>query len=335
MITERESKIIYILKAFAIFSVVCAHISLVPDDFTYKSKIVCTWINEVGAIGVGIFFLISGWLFSKKRSCEGFKEFIKKKMKNIGIPWIISATLTYLYVAIRKGGSLTGWLKSIIGYNSSYWYLTVLMILYVAFYFIRNSKKETIYLIISCICSVISVILRRIGIINATSLGIYLNVFNWSIFFAGGYLLEKMKIHINSLLNKTFVVIFMTCVSICIIVILPLLGFKFSYFSYVYIPLEFIIAASLLGVATLLSKHVHIKLLCKLGKLSFTIYLYNDLLWSGLVVNIGNRFDFWLLLFLRPLIVIFAVIFEIYLIRKLAGLFNKTQKIDFLLGVRI
>ena len=64
MITEKESRIIYYIKAFAIFSVVCAHISLVPENFSTKSQYMCANINEIGAIGVGLFFCVTGFLLS-------------------------------------------------------------------------------------------------------------------------------------------------------------------------------------------------------------------------------------------------------------------------------
>ena len=69
--------------------------------------------------------------------------------------------------------------------------------------------------------------------------------------------------------------------------------------------------------------------------MSFAIYLYNELVWAGLVVNIGNRFDSILLLLLRPLLVIFAVCFELEIGRWLFGKIKKENLFGKLTGVRV
>lgn len=334
MISEKESKIIYILKAFAIISVVCAHISIVPDAFTKESIFVCTLLNEVGAIGVGVFFCVSGYLFALGKK-DTFSYFFIKKLKTIGIPWLISASLVYLYVAIRKGGSLQGWLLSVIGYMSSFWYLTVLFMLYLIYFFVRKVKHDILLAIMLGIFSIISVLLRAVGIIEQDSLGVYLNVFNWSIFFSLGYLLSKVE---KSKLLKLFdqkITIEMTIISSIIIILLPALEEnKFSYFYFGYIPVEVIIIWSCIGWANIFSNK-DCKKLQLVGKMSFAIYLYNELLWAGLIVNIGNRFDFWPLLFVRPVVVLAAVIFELFVGRWFFGLFNKKRLFDNLTGVRL
>ena len=69
--------------------------------------------------------------------------------------------------------------------------------------------------------------------------------------------------------------------------------------------------------------------------LSFSIYLYNDLLWAGLTVYLGNRWDFWPLLLIRPIIVLGAVVGELLIGRKVFALFNKVELFDLLTGVRL
>ena len=69
--------------------------------------------------------------------------------------------------------------------------------------------------------------------------------------------------------------------------------------------------------------------------LSFSIYLYNELLWAGLIVNLGNKIDFWPLLLIRPILVLCAVVGELLVGRKIFTLFNKTELFDSLTGVRL
>lgn len=333
MIEERESKIIYILKAFAIISVVCAHISVVPDYFSPQSIYVNNILNEIGAIGVGLFFFLAGYLFAKKNTDDKFSIFMKKKIKTLGIPWVVSATLVYLYVSLRKGGSLLGWILSLIGYMSSYWYLTVLFILYMAFFFVKKQQKGNIIALLLMLASVVSVFLRMIGIIESNALGVYLNVFNWSIFFALGYL-NCTK---NSVLYKSnkYVMLILAVATIGIIFLFPILEIKkFSYFSYLYIPIEIAIIYISIQIAYAISA-AKCRILKLLGMLSFSIYLYNELLWAGLIVNLGNKIDFWPLLLIRPILVLGAVVGELLIGRKIFALFNKTELFDSLTGVRL
>ena len=336
VISEKESRIIYILKAFAIISVVCAHISLVPENFSKSSVFVCTLLNEIGAIGVGVFYCVSGYLFVyEKEKKNSFTKFLLKKLKTIGIPWIISASLVYCYVAIRKGGSLQEWLLSVVGYMSSYWFLTVLFVLYIIYYFVQKSKYDKVLVIVLGGASVASIILRVLGIIEQDSLGVYLNIFNWSIFFSVGYLVNGFKKGKKSIIFEKKMVAMLTIFSIGLLVGLPAFDLdKFSYFYWGYIPIELIIIGALIGWANLISDKER-KILLVIGKMSFSIYLYNELLWAGLVVNLGNRIDFWPILFMRPVIVLIAVIIELLVGRWLFGLIKKTSLFDMLTGVKL
>ena len=192
MIEKKTSDIIYILKAFAIISVVCAHISSVPEYFSETSKYVNCVLNEIGAVGVGIFFAVAGYLSGKQNAKYSFTEFVGKKTNAIFIPWMISSSLVYIYVSLRKGGSVWGWIVSTLGYMSSYWYLTIFSVLSILFFFIKKSEKDTLWALLLAVTAVASVIMRMTGIIEQDCFGVYLNVFNWGIFYSLGYLYCKM-----------------------------------------------------------------------------------------------------------------------------------------------
>lgn len=336
VISEKESRLIYILKAFAIFSVVCAHISLIPETFSKESVFVCTLLNEIGAVGVGIFYCVSGYLFAyEKEKKNSFVTFLVKKIKTIGLPWIVSASLVYFYVAIRKGGSFQEWLLSVVGYMSSYWFLTVLFMLYIIYFFVQKAKHHKAVVTMLGVLSLVSVILRVKGIIEQDSLGVYLNIFNWSVFFSLGYLVNGVKEKVFAVLIDKRMVMALAALSASLLILIPLWDMgKFSYFYWGYIFIELIVIGACVGWAGLISGKER-KGLQLIGKMSFSIYLYNELVWAGLVVNLGNRIDFWPILFIRPVIVISAVIIELLIGRWLFGLIKKVPLFDRLTGVKL
>ena len=58
-----ERQYIYVIKIFAIISIVSAHLTSIPDN-SNKYNIISSFIlQNIGNIGVPIFYLISGYLF--------------------------------------------------------------------------------------------------------------------------------------------------------------------------------------------------------------------------------------------------------------------------------
>lgn len=341
-LTDRESKCIYYMKALAIISVVCAHISLIPDDFSKESQLICSILNEMGAIGVGIFFAISGFLFNNNKIRKmKLQQLILSKAKTIGIPWFFSATLVYLYVAIRKGGTLGSYILSIIGYKSSYWYLTVLMALYILFWCVMKSKHENVFTCFFAGLTIVSVILRGLKIIPQNALGVYLNVFNWTIFFAIGFIAKQKKNMLRETARKcTWLLsswtIGIMVVGLCFILIIlevTEIG-HFSYFYIGYVPIELCAIFVLTILCWKQTEKRNLGILLYLGKNSFTIFLYNELLWAGLIVKIGEYFDLWFLLLLRPVIVIVFVCAEMELGKKIFAKLNKDDMFCKLVGMR-
>lgn len=330
-----KSNTIYIMKGFAIFSVLCAHTSIVPRESSVMCKILSEIMNEIGAVGVGVFFVISGYLFYFwQLNNVSFKSFIIKKIKYILVPWVVSATLVYFYVAVRKGGSLKEFILLLVGYESSYWYLSILFVLYIVFYILTRAKHKT-FCVVGMICmSIVSVCMRVVGIIPADAIGVYLNVFNWSAFFAVGVIIQSKSIKfLNSIL---------CCVSICIICILSLalceryFGQKFSYFAHYYIGVELIIVLAVYSVSELLARKDTIvsKILIYVGRISFSLYLYHQLIWAGFIVNITNRYDKWYLIMLRPFVVGGLVVIELKIGDCLARKINKRELYGTLTGMR-
>ena len=291
---------IYTLKAFAIFGVVCAHGTGVPDYFSPVCQMISLIIREIGAIGVGIFFFISGFLFERGSSKkQSFRIFIKNKVLTIGVPWVVSATLVYLYVALRKGGNLLEYILSVAGYLSSYWYMHVLIVLYLIFYAAFHYRVEKHACYGFMIAAVVSVLLRATGIIEENAIGVYLNSMNWGIFFSMGILTSP---YFENLLNiAKRIRPYLLMAGITIILLLGISGYGFSYYKSCYIPLELFFIFCAISAAEWLKESAMLKYI---GKQSFAIYLYGELPWAGLTANICNRFDHWSLVLIRPFIVL-------------------------------
>ena len=325
------------MKAFAIFSVLCAHTHPVLDsasDFLHR---VSQILSEIGAVGVGVFFVISGYLFQQGRKHKkSFGIFVEKKFKGLIIPWVTSATIVYLYVAIRKGGSVLEYLLMLVGYESYCWYMTVLFVIYIIFYVFTNAfegKYENIAIVGMILMSVVSICLRGCGIIRSDAIGIYLNIFNWGIFFAVGMVFAKAKVKfVNSIFN---------CLYICIVAILCMyvgayiFNQTFSYYSFYYIGVELIIVFAIFCVSDLLARKENFfsNTLIIIGRMSFPIYLYHQFIWAGAVVSITNRFDSPILVVMRPFVVGLIVIIELKLGESIAKRMNKLELYQTMTGM--
>lgn len=306
---------IYILKFFAILSVVCAHGTGVPSHFSKASQYVSSVVGEFGAVGVGVFFTLSGYLLATGSSKNlPFSNFLKKKFITIGIPWLLSSSLVFLYQTIRKGGTLAKYFMDLVGYGTSYWYLSVLFILYIIYYYVL--KKHSLFLVyLLGFASFVSITMRFLGIIKQDAVGIYLNIFNWSIFFSYGILISRNSLIFERIAQKFD--LFLLVGEIVVIFVFPFLGFNFSYFNYAYIIIEIPFIAGLWGVSSRISNKPNIGLV-HIGKISFPIYLYGELPWAGLFAYVGNKVDCWLLIPLRPLLVLFFTAFTLFVGNKIA-----------------
>lgn len=201
-----ERKYIYLLKAFAIFSVLAAHTAPVTENTIKINNIFSSILTSVGAIGVGLFFLISGYLFSKNK--KNFFDFFMGKIDGILLPWIITGTAVYIYIfIIRNHGvvSLDGFLYFIFGGGSYLYYLTVLTLLYVLYFkFLRNK----IFLIATLVLSCTSITLTSMGLLDGI-IPSYVNPANWMLYFSIGIFINgKSSLYQVSTYSKKYTMLF-------------------------------------------------------------------------------------------------------------------------------
>lgn len=323
-LSKAEKNQIYVLKALAIFGVVTAHGTAVPNTFSEISKVLSAILQSVGSMGVGIFFCVSGYLLARGTSrYQTFAMFWKKKFIAIIIPWVISSILVYLYVAVRKGGTVVGWLLSFLGYLSSYWYLAILMVLYLVFWLVLKARSYRGICVIACLLSLVSVFLRGMHVIPQNVFGVYLNVFNWCIFFALGILLADAGKRWIAFYRMRYVLYFVVVLAV---VLLGVSQSSLSYFRWFYLPMELIVVSA---AVCLSEQFANNSCLQKIGKVSFSIYLYHELPWAGLTANLCNRFDLWILVVGRPFVVLGVTCLALRGGRRVAELIKK----EFLYGI--
>lgn len=307
-LSKEESHTLDIIKSFSIFSVICAHIAPVDKENIYLEYF-SLLMTSLGSIGVICFFLISGFFFSSNK--DKFKNLFSKKLRRIGIPWLVCGSLVYLYVALRKEGpDLSSYLNFLIGNGSYLYYLTILFLCYFLFYYFR---KNTFFLILVITGSIFSLLLTITGMLPEVNP--YLNPFNWFVYFAVGILLmnyNKLGMLIK-VANKLLWPI--TIVFIIIIIKNIIENQSINYWTssiFIFIPISILFLFGLASQKKVLSS----AFLQQVGKDSFSIYLLHMPV-AGLVVYITNKYQIDFFILIRPLIVLVITFSFISLYRKI------------------
>lgn len=297
---EKKNTVIYYIKSLAIISVVCAHCNSVPEITSDFCKSCSLILQNLGTAGVGCFFVISGYLFHYKIG-KG-KDFFQKKFTGIVIPWIISATIVYLYVYLRRPPlSVTGWLNFVIGNGSYCYYLTVLLILYFIFYILPFMRTK----IALCICALIGVI-SSVWFYQIGSISPYLNVFNWIGFFAVGYYfqinkksLEKIKV----LFLKTRTIWLFAYSAIIVFQVFQSKGG--SYWNGINSAFSWCGSLALVSLATFVpeKRNLFSTIILSIGKDSFTIYIWHMPI-AGIVAYFMSKGILSYFVLVRPIFVV-------------------------------
>ena len=143
-IEKKKNLSVGIMKFIAMFCVIGAHCNSVSVEniFAQKSSLL---LQNIGSISVIIFFVLAGAFFHYDK--YSIKVFLKNKVALLLLPWIISGTAVYLYVYLRKYQvDFLSWFYYVIGNGSYLYYLTILLIFYVVFYFIKPLRNTWVLL---------------------------------------------------------------------------------------------------------------------------------------------------------------------------------------------
>ena len=261
---QRISTVITVARAFALISIVCAHIGFSADTPYVIAKL----YSAIASIGVVCYLFASGYYYNPQKYT--FAGLLKNKAITIVLPWVFLGTLSYLYNAIlSKNLSLLGYFKWIIGNGSFLYFMTVLVLCFLIFY--RTNK---IVLFASIIVNLISLTLTATKIIdpviNALHITNYLNILNWVGIFAIGMLVKKIPAEKFYLfIRKTrFVFLGLFAIAVALVCVFDI---WVGYFSYVGIWLELLGTLAILGISTV--KFFENKFVFDVSNLSFTVYL--------------------------------------------------------------
>lgn len=320
----QEKDYIYYLKAISLFSIVSAHCADIPINSNIINEKASWLLEQIGFIGVGVFFIISGYLFNNS---DNIINFLLRKIKSIVIPWITLGTLVYLYVVVRKGGyGIFTWFKFIIGDGSYLYYLTLLMLFYFIFYS-NISKKYFIRILV--FLSITSIIVTSYGYLNY--INPYLNPFNFIIYFIIGIRLKDKSnvMEFGSLCYKNIIIILL-------IYLTGLIYIKHYDITYGYWGKStlFIQPFGILLIFGLASyRSFHSKKMLLIGKRSFTIYLLHMPI-AGIITRILNNIELWQITLIRPLIIIMITNFIIGIYLSIINKLNISYKGKLIIGIR-
>lgn len=132
------------LKGILAFCVILHHVS---QKSAFDSTGSLQFFPHIGFVFVGLFFFCSGYGLYKsfKTKDNYFDGFIKKRVLPIVISYYIMVALYAVYYLIKKPGfSVSEWICKLSGVtmiNSQAWFVYVIVIMYLAFYFIFKNEK--------------------------------------------------------------------------------------------------------------------------------------------------------------------------------------------------
>lgn len=263
------SRCVWCAKTVAILTVIIAH-----SDFQ-NVQIGCLeiLIQRIGAMGVPVFLLLSAYYYSPVKY-SSLWELIKSRKTTI-LPWILMACACYLWSNLRMGKEINvqSYLKFMLGYNSLFYFLSILILLQILFYFLRFFSIEK--LVGVCVAlSVVSTELAAFGItddiIVRAGLTNYLNIFNWVGFFAVGLYFRTIKDNeIIAFVNKDCGwAVLIWCILFAVSYYVE--RGKYGYFSILGLFMESVSVILILRFAWSIC---HFDWIVQLGKYSYAIYL--------------------------------------------------------------
>lgn len=312
---EKESEYIDILKGISIFMVICAHCNNISNN---GSNMITQYghllLTQLGTGGVGMFLIISGYLTKKRNSTislNDIERFLLSLVRVI-IPWIISGTIVYLYVHLRKPPiSLEDLLYFLVGNGSYLYYLLMFVIFKVSFFTFQTVLSRKYILVILIITSFISILYFPTSIFPSP----YLNPFNWCGYYALGILLQNNKSLLRQISSSALLTVSVWISTLFWIAYQLLQQREGSYWYF-----SGFIGCCLLGGSIALLAHYINKseflgksLMIKIGKQTLFIYLWHMPI-AGIIANLMNNKALNVFIMIRPFIVLAIMFFALKII---------------------
>lgn len=135
------------LRGLAIYLVIIIHVSPTLTDNNFLEQIITAFTR----ISVPLFVMVSGALLLGKS--EGYKEFFKKRVSKVLIPWIgwtVISMITVISFQNQPVQSLSEWVQFFhVTFLTRYWFIPMLFTLYLLTpllrIFIKHAKKSDLW----------------------------------------------------------------------------------------------------------------------------------------------------------------------------------------------
>lgn len=257
-ISPKISYQIWVLKVIAIFTIFFAHMPLYHEGFTETQYF---WTDRIfqllGITGVPLFFFLSGYLFKKGK--------LIKRSISLLIPLFLWGTISYLIHCLghHETFNLWGLISRLLGSNS---YLYFVFVLFWIILF-NNIIGNNLFWIIIGVCSII---LSQLKLIPYNSFfTIYMNPFNFILFFALGKVFRYKKLWHPVEYNKPL--FFLSLVIVIVTFFIPNFYTQVWYFNIISLFVNVSLIIVLLYVTKSLTKKYNF--IVQLGECTYIIYL--------------------------------------------------------------
>lgn len=254
------------LKGIAIALVSYAHYYV-----EIETSFICS--ATIGAIGVGIFFLCSGYglTISKTKKKDYHKYFLKNKLLRIYAPYTVAFVVQWLLVLFKPiecNDNMFLCYLTISLPNSIIWYLKVQVIMYIVYYILMLICKDNNKML-CCLMFVASIVYMIIGY----CIGIPSVWYQNTLWFPIGIALAIYKTTIYGFIDKYFIRMIMS------LLIMFALGFSLVYFIGGNVIYDMILIYGAIGCILIISTKVSgkSKLINFMGKHSIEIYFAHSI----------------------------------------------------------
>lgn len=292
------------LKFWAVVSIVAAHV-YIENDTTLVLNYIKVFLNYFGSIGVGLFFIVAGFLWGKK----GVN--INKSIDRLVLPWLISGSCIFFYVYIRKADLsfdiFNSYFSYILGQGSYLYYMTVYFAFMLSIRIWGNKYSILIFSLSSFVYYAFQVPVFHIYL----GLHEHLNPLLWFPYIYLGMYIESILSFIKRF-NKHAVMIFMV---VALLIFYQLFEYETSnHIGYLSMFRVFFTFCCFLFLSYLNSNVNFSDSFNLLGKQSLFIYLWH-MPFVGILNFVANQYFEILHLFTVP----FVLLFFMLLIRVLSN----------------
>lgn len=304
---------IHLFRGVAILFIVASHLIWATGDFPEVKKALRLLVSN----STVLFMIISGFLFEHLAYKYKPIPFIKKKIKNILLPYIVCSIPIIVFLLIRQSedNRLLQTILYIINGNhlGPYWYIPVIMTIFLISPFIIYIRKFKVFQI-----ALIFTLLFSLASIRPNSYNILHNIVYYFGFFHLGMVLCMHRVKFEKWLRKRSLYLFIFSIWITVYLLL----IKEALPS-IFLTIQLLLLGYILITICYHIKNQHlINLLSLFGDYSFGIYFLHQYvinIFASIVTKFGvNYQSLGYSIIIYPIVIITCLII-IFTIKVLVG----------------